>query len=164
MSKFLWEVPSPDKPVKIDVRGYDLIRDPLLNKGSAFPEDERLAFGLDGLLPTRVNTMDEQAARFEADNCARRSSGLPPVRIDRRLLGAMQHGLPGCAGVAVGLDRLLMLRLGQEVRYLRRNLGGLQRMQLQYAKAPAAPEGLGQGAAATAWQTPPGSRFATTLL
>jgi malic enzyme len=50
--------------VKIDVRGYDLIRDPLLNKGSAFPEDERLAFGLDGLLPTRVNTMDEQAARF----------------------------------------------------------------------------------------------------
>ena len=36
---------------------------------------------------------DEQAARFEADNCARRSSGLPPVRIDRRLLGAMQHGL-----------------------------------------------------------------------
>ena len=64
MSKFLWEVPSPDKPVKIDVRGYDLIRDPLLNKGAAFPEDERLAFGLDGLLPTRVNTMDEQAARF----------------------------------------------------------------------------------------------------
>ena len=56
---------------------------------------------------------DEQAARFEADNCARRSSGLPPVRIDRRLLGAMQHGLPGCAGVAVGLDRLLMLRLGR---------------------------------------------------
>ena len=56
---------------------------------------------------------DEQAARFEADNCARRSSGLPPVRIDRRLLGAMQQGLPDCAGVAVGLDRLLMLRLGR---------------------------------------------------
>ncbi len=56
---------------------------------------------------------DEQAARFEADNCARRSRGLPPVRIDRRLLGAMQQGLAACAGVAVGLDRLLMLRLGR---------------------------------------------------
>ena len=56
---------------------------------------------------------DEQAARFEADNCARRAAGLAPVRIDRRLLGAMQHGVPECSGVAVGLDRLLMLRLGR---------------------------------------------------
>ena len=64
MFKSLWEIPSPDKPIPITLRGYDLIRDPLLNKGSAFPEDERLAFGLDGLLPTRANTMDEQAERF----------------------------------------------------------------------------------------------------
>jgi len=56
---------------------------------------------------------DEQAQRFEADNCARRSQGLPPIRVDRLLLGALQHGLPDCAGVAVGLDRLLMLRLGE---------------------------------------------------
>lgn len=56
---------------------------------------------------------EEQAARFESENCQRRSRGLPPVRVDRRLLGAMQHGLPDCSGVAVGLDRLLMLRLGR---------------------------------------------------
>ncbi len=62
--KPLWQIPSIDHPVTVSRGGYDLIRDPLLNKGSAFPEDERLAFGLDGLLPTRVNTMDEQAARF----------------------------------------------------------------------------------------------------
>lgn len=55
---------------------------------------------------------EEQAARFESENCRRRARGLPGVRIDRRLLGALQHGLPDCAGVAVGLDRLLMLRLG----------------------------------------------------
>ena len=55
---------------------------------------------------------EEQAARFEADNCRRRAQGLRSIRVDRRLLGAMQHGLPDCAGVAVGLDRLLMLRLG----------------------------------------------------
>ena len=57
---------------------------------------------------------EEQAARFEADNCRRRSLGRPGVRIDGRLLGAMQHGLPDCAGVAVGLDRLLMARLGAD--------------------------------------------------
>ncbi len=56
---------------------------------------------------------DEQAQRFEADNCRRRSQGLAPIRVDRLLLGAMQHGLPDCAGVAMGLDRMLMLRLGE---------------------------------------------------
>jgi lysyl-tRNA synthetase class 2 len=59
-----------------------------------------------------LTAADEQAARFEADNCRRRSRGLPPIRVDRRLLSALQHGLPDCAGVAMGLDRLLMLRLG----------------------------------------------------
>jgi lysyl-tRNA synthetase class 2 len=57
---------------------------------------------------------DEQAQRFEADNCRRKAQGQPPIRVDRLLLGAMQHGLPDCSGVAVGLDRLLMLRLGEK--------------------------------------------------
>lgn len=56
---------------------------------------------------------DEQAQRFEADNCQRRAWGLRPIKVDRLLLGALQHGLPDCSGVAVGLDRLLMLRLGE---------------------------------------------------
>jgi len=58
-----------------------------------------------------LSDADEQAGRFEADNCQRRRCGLPGIKIDRRLLGALQHGLPDCAGVAVGLDRVLMLRL-----------------------------------------------------
>ena len=57
---------------------------------------------------------DEQAQRFEADNCQRRARGRAPVRVDRLLLGAMQDGLPDCSGVALGLDRLLMLRLGED--------------------------------------------------
>jgi lysyl-tRNA synthetase class 2 len=54
----------------------------------------------------------EQAARFEAENCARRAAGQKPIPVDARLLEALDHGLPNCVGVAVGLDRLLMLRCG----------------------------------------------------
>ena len=45
-------------------RGVALLRDPLLNKGTAFSEQERDAFGLRGLLPAHVLTMEEQAARL----------------------------------------------------------------------------------------------------
>jgi malate dehydrogenase (oxaloacetate-decarboxylating)(NADP+) len=45
-------------------RGLALLRDPLLNKGTAFSEQERDAFGLRGLLPAHVLTMEEQAARL----------------------------------------------------------------------------------------------------
>ena len=45
------------------LRGYALIREPLYNKGSAFTREERLALGLEGLLPTHINTMEQQVRR-----------------------------------------------------------------------------------------------------
>jgi lysyl-tRNA synthetase class 2 len=54
----------------------------------------------------------EQAARFGRDTQVRRSRGAPEPPIDTRLLAALAHGLPDCAGVAVGVDRLLMAMLG----------------------------------------------------
>ena len=56
----------------------------------------------------------EQRARFEADNDTRRRAGLPVYDLDERLLAALGHGLPDCAGVALGLDRLLMLATGAD--------------------------------------------------
>ncbi len=54
----------------------------------------------------------EQRRRFEADNRARIARGLPPGVIDEALLAALAHGLPDCAGVALGIDRLVMLAVG----------------------------------------------------
>jgi lysyl-tRNA synthetase class 2 len=54
----------------------------------------------------------EQRARFLADNARRRAGGLPEMPLDERLLAALAAGLPDCAGVALGLDRLLMLATG----------------------------------------------------
>jgi malate dehydrogenase (oxaloacetate-decarboxylating) len=43
--------------------GQEVVRHPMLNKGTAFPSDERTAFGIDGLLPPAVSTMELQLER-----------------------------------------------------------------------------------------------------
>lgn len=53
-----------------------------------------------------------QRRRFEADQARRRAAGQAVPAIDERLLDALDAGIPDCAGVALGLDRLLMLSLG----------------------------------------------------
>ncbi|MFH0225837.1 elongation factor P--(R)-beta-lysine ligase [Vibrio furnissii] len=56
----------------------------------------------------------EQLARFEADNAKRIDMGLAPQPIDYHLIAALEAGLPACAGVALGIDRLIMLALGED--------------------------------------------------
>jgi malic enzyme len=58
---------SKSKQQQVTKRGHDLIRDPLLNKGTALTREERKALGVEGLLPHRVMTMEGQARRvYEA--------------------------------------------------------------------------------------------------
>ncbi len=54
----------------------------------------------------------EQLKRFEEDNLKREEMGLAPQPIDHHLIEALKAGLPDCAGVALGIDRLIMLSLG----------------------------------------------------
>ncbi|MGY3727977.1 EF-P lysine aminoacylase EpmA [Cobetia sp. MM1IDA2H-1] len=55
----------------------------------------------------------EQASRFAADNAERHAAGLPQVAADQRLVAALHAGMPAGSGVALGLDRLIMLALGE---------------------------------------------------
>ena len=57
---------------------------------------------------------DALAAQLHAENTRRQQRGLPERPIDERLLAAHLHGLPECAGVALGVDRLLALKLGAD--------------------------------------------------
>jgi lysyl-tRNA synthetase class 2 len=54
----------------------------------------------------------EQRQRFAADQESRRARGLPVQPVDQHLLAALAAGLPECAGVALGFDRVLMLAAG----------------------------------------------------
>ena len=59
------KMPAPMHPA-----GYDLLRNPRLNKGTAFTEEERRALGLEGLLPPAVTTLALQVARRHAEIAA----------------------------------------------------------------------------------------------
>jgi len=56
----------------------------------------------------------EQRARFVRDNARRRTRGLAEVPLDENLLKALERGMPNCAGVALGIERLLMAMLGAD--------------------------------------------------
>ena len=56
-----------------------------------------------------VNDGQTQRARHAAESVARRARGLPDMPPDPGLLAALESGLPDCAGVALGIDRLVML-------------------------------------------------------
>jgi lysyl-tRNA synthetase class 2 len=56
----------------------------------------------------------EQTRRFETENKIRSRRGMDVYRFDEHLVAALEHGLPECAGVALGVDRLLMALSGAE--------------------------------------------------
>lgn len=77
---------------------------PVAERFEAFIDGVELANGFHELAD-----MTEQGRRFDQDRTYRRREGLMDMPRDERLLAALQHGLPDCAGVALGVDRLVML-------------------------------------------------------
>lgn len=81
------------------------------------PVAERFELFLEGMEIANgfheLGDVAEQQQRFEDDNARRRGQGLPEMPVDGRLLAALPK-LPDCAGVALGLDRLLMVLVGAD--------------------------------------------------
>lgn len=80
-----------------------------INRGKAerfevYVQGSELANGFHELTDAK-----EQLHRFETQQARRKKLNREVPAIDRRFIDALQHGLPTCAGVAVGLDRLLMI-------------------------------------------------------
>ncbi|MCE7537516.1 elongation factor P--(R)-beta-lysine ligase [Aliivibrio fischeri] len=61
-----------------------------------------------------LDNAKEQLMRFEEDNAKRKSMGLIEQPIDYHLIAALEAGLPNCSGVALGIDRLIMLAMGEK--------------------------------------------------
>ncbi|GLW96779.1 putative NAD-dependent malic enzyme 3 [Microtetraspora sp. NBRC 16547] len=57
---------TPEGAYATSARGLEVLRDPLLNKGTAFTREERAELGLDGLVPSAIETLDEQVRRVYA--------------------------------------------------------------------------------------------------
>jgi len=58
------------RPLYIRYAGPVLLETPLLNKGSAFTQRERLSFNIEGLLPLKIESIEEQAARAHEQFCS----------------------------------------------------------------------------------------------
>lgn len=85
------------------------IRGNVASRFEAYLDGMEIANGFHEL--TDVN---EQRTRFENDNAQRKQRGLPINPVDENFLAALDHGLPDCAGVALGLDRLVMSAIGAQ--------------------------------------------------
>jgi lysyl-tRNA synthetase class 2 len=76
----------------------------LADRFEVFCEGKELANGF-----VELTNVDEQMTRFRRDQQLRKQLGLDAIEIDENFIAALNHGLPACAGVAVGLDRIAML-------------------------------------------------------
>jgi lysyl-tRNA synthetase class 2 len=82
---------------------------PVAERFEAYLDGIELANGFHELTDAR-----EQRLRFERDLRARAESAASAVVVDERFLAALEAGMPACYGVALGLDRLVMLAAGAE--------------------------------------------------
>jgi lysyl-tRNA synthetase class 2 len=61
-----------------------------------------------------LTDVEQQKQRFMQDNISRAQLGKVEPTIDGNFISALEHGLPPCAGVALGIDRLIMLALSAD--------------------------------------------------
>lgn len=108
---------SPDQveQAKLSPSSSALIKGP---KNNITPVAERFEVYINGIELANgfheLQDYPEQKARFEKDLELRKSLSKFIPEIDRNFLAALEHGLPNCSGVALGIDRLISLALETE--------------------------------------------------
>lgn len=104
---FIYDYPAAQAAlarVEIDSEGI-----PVARRFELYCRGMELANGYDEALDAA-----ELRGRFEKDQRARKALGRPQPEIDEKFLAALEHGMPASSGVALGIDRLLMLLSGAE--------------------------------------------------
>lgn len=99
------------------VHGYPAIQSSLAR---VHPQDSRITERFEVFINSmelgngffELNEAQEQSARFDREIAYRQQHGLAAVTKDQLFLDALQAGLPDCSGIAIGLDRLLMIASG----------------------------------------------------
>ena len=111
--------PALDKQTLWMIYGYPACQSALARLNEENPDVadrfEVFAYGLElanGFY--ELTDAREQEARFDHELAVRKQRELPAPGKDNRLLAALRNGLPDCSGIAMGLDRILMLLAGAE--------------------------------------------------
>lgn len=81
---------------------------PVAERFEVYVEGVELANGYHELCHAK-----EQQERFKSDHVKRQVLSRPEIPLDAALIAALEHGMPDCAGIALGVDRLVMLALQQ---------------------------------------------------
>ena len=105
------------KQVVFLVHGYPAIQSSLARIN---PQDSRISERFEVFINGielgngffELKDASEQSARFDREIAYRQQHGLSAVTKDQLFLDALQTGLPDCSGIAIGLDRLLMIVTG----------------------------------------------------
>jgi len=100
---FVYDYP-PNQAALARIRGGS---DPVAERFELYLEGVEMANGF-----RELTEPQEQRRRFEADLERRRILRIGEAPIDQRLLAALESGMPDASGVALGLDRLLMVMSG----------------------------------------------------
>lgn len=113
------QIVAPQLPARCFITHYPADQAVLARLDPADPRvAERFELFVEGVeVANGFHELTDAAAqrdRFETDQAARRSAGQTVMAIDERLLAAMETGLPDCAGVAMGLDRLFAIAMGAD--------------------------------------------------
>ena len=107
MPLFIYDFPASQAQLAKVITNYDGYQ--VADRFELYIDGVELANGYNELLDAT-----ELRQRFKSDQQKRQRDNKPQIPMDKNLLSAMESGMPACSGVALGIDRLLMLAMNKK--------------------------------------------------